>query len=92
MTKKKELPYSELDIIMQATAFAKAEITLIAQNLIEKYEGGMAMDTALTAAKEYYLLGVLAMHIDPAVRKESEKKVIEYHKERDARLKKAEVK
>ena len=90
MTKKKEVEYTELDIIMQASADTKAVINNIALQLHEKYEGGMALETATVAAKEYYSLGVLPMELNPNIRKEAEKKVREYHKARSERLKKDE--
>jgi len=88
MTKKKEPEYTELDIILQANSITMREVSELAQELIEKYEGNMAPDVAANAAKNYYMFGKLAMKLDPDLRKKAESEVKKYFKERSARLEK----
>lgn len=88
MTKKQEKNYSEIDIIIQAHADTMKKIQAIATELIDMYEGGMSMETAIKTAKEYYIYGVLAMDMDDSVRKSAEATVKKQVKERAERLKK----
>ena len=92
MTKKKEPEYTELDIILQANSIVMKEIREIADQLVEKYEGGMSLEVATQAAKDYYQFGKLPMILDPELRKRSETEVKKYHKERAARLAKKDKK
>jgi len=85
MSKNKKLEVSEINVIIQAVADSKEEIKDIARDLVEKYEGNMSTPVALETAKEYYLLGVLAMRLDPEKRKIATKKVEEYYKEEKKR-------
>lgn len=87
MTKKIEKPYTELDVIIQATADTNVKISLIAESLMERYET-MSRNVAMETAERYYLLGVLAIESDPKARKKAEDQVKEQYKEREERIKK----
>lgn len=86
MTKKKIPEYTELDIILQANSIVMKEIQDIATELYEKYEGGMAINIANQAAKDYYLFGKLPMKLNPDLRKQAESEVKKYFKDRSDRL------
>ena len=58
----------------------------IAEMIVDKYDGGIAKEVARQAAKDYFVLGVVPMAMDPKLRKSATDAVKTFYKERAKRL------